>query len=69
MSPENLPSLSTPMLLVKPCRSSYFVEIFEIINELAVLANFVLPKNVSLGNDYTVLQKVQVVSIVYQKAP
>ncbi len=35
---------------------------------LAVPANFVLPKNVSLANDYTMLQEVEIVSTVCLKA-
>ncbi len=37
------------------------------IEILAVPANFVLPENVSLANDYTMLQKVKVVlsTIIY----
>ncbi len=34
-----------------------FKYISKIYRELAVPANFVLPKNVSLANDYTMLQK------------
>ncbi len=41
----------------------------QFIDQLAVPANFVLPENVSLANDYTMLQKVLVLSVVCLKAP
>ncbi len=45
------------------------IYIYKYIKELAVQANFILPENVSLANDYTMLQKAYIVSIVCQKAP
>ncbi len=42
---------------------------YNFINLLSVLTNFVLHENVSLANDYTMLQKVYVVCTVCRKAP